>query len=308
MICDLEHKNVKYVRTTSGTLYRAAIKAYGSWESAIKACGLNYEDIVLCRVRGKDEIIEYIRLLPNKRSKYNQNNNGYLYSAAVRMFGSWKAAIVAAGFDYNDIMQNEWWDKNRVIKEIRSLDNMTAGDVQGNNSSLMNAASKYFGSWKEAVTSAGFDYSKIITITNWSKELVIVEIKELSNMSLRYVRYHRVDLLRAAQKYHGSWRDAIVAAGFDYDKIRRSYTGEKELYRILKNVLPHTINQQKTFTWLKHKKNLYLDFYIPIYDLAIEYQGKQHYVPVKFGGVSEGTAELEFTETVARDMVKRQLL
>lgn len=43
--------------------------------------------------------------------------------------------------------------------------------------------------------------------------------------------------------------------------------------------------RQKTFEWLKHKRHMYLDFYLPQYNIAIEVQGEQHFRPVKrFGG------------------------
>jgi len=46
--------------------------------------------------------------------------------------------------------------------------------------------------------------------------------------------------------------------------------------------------REKTFHWLKNEKNLYLDFYLVDYDIAIEYQGEQHYFPIqKFGGKEE---------------------
>ena len=42
---------------------------------------------------------------------------------------------------------------------------------------------------------------------------------------------------------------------------------------------------QCTFEWLKYKNNLYLDFYLPDYNIAIECQGEQHFEPVEhFGG------------------------
>lgn len=51
------------------------------------------------------------------------------------------------------------------------------------------------------------------------------------------------------------------------------------------------------------KEHFYCDFYLPHYNLAIEYQGEQHYHPVKnFGG------ELEFQKTKKRDEQKKKLL
>jgi very-short-patch-repair endonuclease len=47
------------------------------------------------------------------------------------------------------------------------------------------------------------------------------------------------------------------------------------------------IERQKTFEWLKYRSNLFLDFYLPDYDVGIEVQGKQHYEPVDFFGGEE---------------------
>lgn len=46
---------------------------------------------------------------------------------------------------------------------------------------------------------------------------------------------------------------------------------------------------------------MYLDFYLPDYNLAIECQGKQHFVPVDTFGGKDG-----FNEIVIRDNVKKQ--
>ena len=60
--------------------------------------------------------------------------------------------------------------------------------------------------------------------------------------------------------------------------------------------------QQKTFDWLKYKKNLFLDFYCDEYKLAIEVQGDQHYVSVeRFGGLED------FKLRQDRDRIKKLL-
>lgn len=47
-------------------------------------------------------------------------------------------------------------------------------------------------------------------------------------------------------------------------------------------------SREKTFDWLKNKSHLYLDFYLNDFNVAIEYQGEQHYQPIdKFGGYNE---------------------
>lgn len=134
------------------------------------------------------------------------------------------------------------------------------------------------------------------------------EIKKLDNKTLKYINNFWPGLKDAAQKRFGSWRAAIAAAGFDYDKIRKSYTSEEMLFDILKNLITGQIKRQKTFNWLKYKKNLYLDFYIESLNIAIEYQGRQHYEPVRFGGVSNKRANKSFNINKKRDSIKRKLL
>ena len=44
--------------------------------------------------------------------------------------------------------------------------------------------------------------------------------------------------------------------------------------------------EQKTFEWLKYKKSLRVDFYLPDYNIAIECQGRQHFTSIDhFGGI-----------------------
>ena len=60
--------------------------------------------------------------------------------------------------------------------------------------------------------------------------------------------------------------------------------------------------KQKTFNWLKNKKKLYLDFYLPDYNVAIECQGLQHFKPIKYFGGDE-----KFKEYALRDKLKKDL-
>lgn len=58
----------------------------------------------------------------------------------------------------------------------------------------------------------------------------------------------------------------------------------------------------KTFDWLKYKKKLTLDFYLPEYNIAIECQGEQHFKPhLYFGG------DDNFKLIQHRDKIKKQL-
>ena len=69
---------------------------------------------------------------------------------------------------------------------------------------------------------------------------------------------------------------------------------------LIKNKI--TFKQEYSFEWLRHKRKLYLDFYLPEYNVGIECQGGQHFYPVDlFGG------EEYFEKSVERDLIKRDL-
>lgn len=59
--------------------------------------------------------------------------------------------------------------------------------------------------------------------------------------------------------------------------------------------------QQKKFEWLKYKSYLYLDFYLPDYNIAIECQGKQHFEPIELFDYDE------FENIQRRDKQKKKL-
>lgn len=61
---------------------------------------------------------------------------------------------------------------------------------------------------------------------------------------------------------------------------------------------------QKRFNDCKDNRSLSFDFYLPNYNLCIEYDGEQHYRPVNFGGVTDEKANLNFDITVKHDNIK----
>lgn len=81
----------------------------------------------------------------------------------------------------------------------------------------------------------------------------------------------------------------------------KSWKLEEEVKNILEK---HKIKyeKQKTFEWLRYKSKLFLDFYLPEYDIFIECQGRQHFMPVSsFGG------SIEYEKVKKRDEIKFRL-
>ena len=77
---------------------------------------------------------------------------------------------------------------------------------------------------------------------------------------------------------------------------------ENNLYFYLCENFQTPIIRQKTFKWLKNNKNLKIDFYLPEFNIGIEYQGEQHFYPIKhFGGVNK------FNQQTENDRIKKKL-
>lgn len=76
--------------------------------------------------------------------------------------------------------------------------------------------------------------------------------------------------------------------------------GEKEVSLILDS-LNIKYEQQKSFPGLIFERSLYFDFYLPEYNLVIEYDGKHHYIPIEqFGGIDY------FENIIKRDVIKNE--
>lgn len=63
---------------------------------------------------------------------------------------------------------------------------------------------------------------------------------------------------------------------------------------------------QFSFIDCKDKRSLPFDFYLPKYNILIEYDGRQHYYPVNFGGISDEDALKNLEITQKHDKIKTE--
>ena len=86
-----------------------------------------------------------------------------LAAAAIRetRFGTWQAALQAAGLDYDEIRRHRAWDADSVVMELRRLHDHGASlrvtDAEQESPALVAAARRRFDGWYEAVGAAGLD-------------------------------------------------------------------------------------------------------------------------------------------------------
>lgn len=93
----------------------------------------------------------------------------------------------------------------------------------------------------------------------------------------------------------------IHLSGCGCPKCQQSWL-EREICNLLKeNEIKY--EREKTFTWLKNEhSNLYLDFYLPDYNIAIECQGQQHFEKIEYYGGKE-----KFEKVLKNDLLKMKL-
>jgi very-short-patch-repair endonuclease len=80
------------------------------------------------------------------------------------------------------------------------------------------------------------------------------------------------------------------------------HKNEKIIFNILKeNNIEFTYHKDIRKLNKNETRKCYVDFYISKHNLIIEYNGRQHYQLVNFGGISREKAELNFVKQQSRD-------
>ena len=143
-------------------------------------------------------------------------------------FGSWRAAIEAAGFNYDEFKRvKQCWTRDEIVKRIRELHD--GGEdlldpnfkVRHRNLYLAACAHRYFGSWRRAVEGAGLDHEKMRESRVWTKARILRTIKSLASegkpLGWAYIEQHEPGIYRAARRKEnfGSWANALLEAGVE---------------------------------------------------------------------------------------------
>lgn len=153
-----------------------------------------------------------------------------LLRAATRYFGSWRIAVEFAGLDYEDIRKYKMWTRERILSRIREL-NAEGVDLSWRHVStqvdpqLAAAATKqkHFGSWRNAIQSAGLNYGEIRRYREWDEQAVIDRLRALhaegKDLNAKSMEELDITLITAARRRFESWDRALTAAGLDFNKI-----------------------------------------------------------------------------------------
>lgn len=167
-----------------------------------------------------------------------QIEHSALFSSArsASHFGSWRAAIEASGFNYDEFKRvKQRWTREEIIQRICELhgdgEDLLDPQFKTRHRSLYLAACahRYFGSWRRAVEGAGLDHEKMRESRVWTKNRILDTIKSLAQegkpLGWAYIEQHEPGIYRAARRKEnfGSWANALSAAGVSEHHPRLSH-------------------------------------------------------------------------------------
>lgn len=210
----------------------AARRCFGSVRAALRVAGLPCGQPER-RNKGwtKKVVVEAIRQRHfNGKSLLRTNREDRaLYEAAKNWFGSWSAALIAAGFPKQPREYYTADEVRLIIIEMYErelpLSCRATRDLK-----LRNSCKKHFGGWRNAVESLGLgDELRRM----WTPQKVIEAIvrRRAEGYDLSKTLHEDIGLFTAAKTRFGSWNKALVAAGIDA-VLREQWSEEKVLMRI----------------------------------------------------------------------------
>jgi hypothetical protein len=215
------------VRREAVNLASAAHRHFGSWKQAVLKAhetangqGRNptyTRETIIARLQ------EHAAIGLLMSSKHPMTR--LCYKPAVRLFGSWGAAVRAAGFEPLAHSARPRHTKESIITRLREhvATGKTVSRYHPSLKSCRNAAARLFGSWAAALDAAGVkttNRSYTCERKCWTKEMVIATIleREQHQLSTKHdvVRREAQGLFSAARRLFGSWKAACRAAELSF--------------------------------------------------------------------------------------------
>ena len=106
--------------------------------------------------------------------------------------------------------------------------------------------------------------------------------------------------LQCGQEWVADPSSVLAGRGCPYCHVSK---GEKRVAEYLSAKKIDFVRDKK-FEECKHKKHLRFDFFLPLQNVAIEYDGQHHFGPVRFGNQSESQANENYELQKLKDQIK----
>lgn len=226
--------NAASVRAHDYGLLQASVARWGTWGRALQAAGVDPGAARVHRL-WTDAAITAATRKPGRVAGYREIRalDSGLLDAALRHFGSWRAAVEAAGLDYPGRNRPRKWPRERVLEEIRKRSrkglSIRNTEIQKECRGLGAAGEREFGTWPRAVLEAGISYPKREGGWKWPRERILREIRDRASRRVevtdRAMKRAAGGLWWAGRREFGSWRAAVEAAGVSYPTPQRPRSG-----------------------------------------------------------------------------------
>jgi len=215
----------------------------GFGDTALRYAGFDTRRIKTLHAYSREGVTKEIRRMClsgyGLSAARNQRRDRRLYRAAIQHFGTWKAALQAAGIDPKHAhlaSKPRQLDKQKILQALQQRhqagQSLCWNEVCLENHAMATAAKHAFGGWCKALVAAGIEPEprRVTSGRKWDKERVIAQIQERQRQGkpLTYsaVRRDHPGLTQAARRYFGRWRAALEAAGIvSEERVERNEEG-----------------------------------------------------------------------------------
>lgn len=229
-----------YMSGAHRRLVRRAAKQFGSWTRAVEAAGIDYAPYRRHQQWTPERVLDQLR---QRQSAGDDLSPGHmatsvipLYQAASNHFGSYRAAVEAAGIPYDQVARQmqESWDRQKILETLRRL-RAEGADVSRTNvrrtfGKLEAAIDRHFPTYQAAIEAAGINYDSVrhpgrraggaAAPGHWTEQSVLRALRDLhaDGHDLRYtsMKKRNQPLFYAAKELFGSYVNAVRQAGIDY--------------------------------------------------------------------------------------------
>jgi hypothetical protein len=150
------------------------------------------------------------RARPGHPLNSGANRGDWLYASAVKYHGSWRAAVEAAGYDYEDVWRRPM-SADEVTEEIGRP--ATAGKqlLAADHPKLSRMALRHFGPWRKALSAAGVPEAHLF----WTKQRIVDELRRRSDqgkeLTTKAVLRANRSLFDAVYRHFESWGALAMA-------------------------------------------------------------------------------------------------
>jgi hypothetical protein len=173
-------------------------------------------------------------------SHHVRKNYQELLGAAIRYYGSWRAAVESCGIPYQSVRKYQNWSKDLIVAKIQELyqqgvDLSFRSMMLSKYNSMVYAAIRpnHFKSWKCALHAAGLAAEEIYRYRSWDEGTILEEIRRLksvgADLSSKMMDETSNPLIATARRRFGNWETAVEKAGIDYSSVRRRRRWTKEM-------------------------------------------------------------------------------